>query len=353
MHAEPPSMRPISWTLATCSPFRRSTAQASRMNRSIAWCPTHGAFGDRIFTAYRSPVSRSCAATTVPMPPSPSTRSTRYLPRIMSPARMEASPRAALLPRVPRSALLTNTAFRRSEPIQVRRGKQAHRARRIRDGPAAGFRRAPSWPWSASTRASVALWSVVAAVHAVVQGLAVPFAARKQSALENVKFLLTATNLCALLSALLSRNLPSGWSTWCVAWTCRRKRPGRTASTSRPTRSGQKARRSPSIAPLSFRVGIGSIAWAMAHDRIPTKASSGSPARCWRRRPPDRSERTTTTSAAGRDPPRSKGSHRGPLDPPSAPCSRGAAQEDRPGRGCVLQASRAPGAPSTCLPCRG
>ena len=84
MYGAPLSSRPTSYTRATCSLLSSDAARASRTKRSMA-SPSGSAVGNMNLMARGSSKSRCVAATTTPMPPRPSTLSTRYLPARMSP----------------------------------------------------------------------------------------------------------------------------------------------------------------------------------------------------------------------------------------------------------------------------
>ncbi len=84
MKGTPDGSVPTSSTRATCSLWMRTEARASRRKRCTisAWLVTSGR---RNLSATRWSSCSWTAATTTPMPPWPSTRSTRYLPATRSP----------------------------------------------------------------------------------------------------------------------------------------------------------------------------------------------------------------------------------------------------------------------------
>ena len=79
MYGEPLSSVPTSDTRATCSLLILTAARASRAKRSTA-SGLASASGSKNFSATRSSSCRWVAATTMPMPPWPSTRSIRNFP---------------------------------------------------------------------------------------------------------------------------------------------------------------------------------------------------------------------------------------------------------------------------------
>src|SRR5438552_2132024 len=84
MYGTPFSIVPTSWTRATCSLLMRAAACASRTNRAT----TDGdsaSVGRRNLSATRSFKCVWRAATTMPIPPTPSTLSTQYFPARISP----------------------------------------------------------------------------------------------------------------------------------------------------------------------------------------------------------------------------------------------------------------------------
>src|SRR5688572_13316070 len=106
MKGSPWSRRPTSNTCTTCAPRKRAIVRASRSKRLSVFCPSGSADLRRNFSATRRSRSSWVASTTTPIPPWPSTRSTRYLPANTAPMRTSRStkighyvrPRALPLP---------------------------------------------------------------------------------------------------------------------------------------------------------------------------------------------------------------------------------------------------------------
>ena len=86
MYGAPFSL-PTSYTRQTCSLRSRADARASRSSRSTT-AASLASSGNRNFSATGWSITTLVAATTVPIPPWPRIRSTRYLPAIRSPCRM-------------------------------------------------------------------------------------------------------------------------------------------------------------------------------------------------------------------------------------------------------------------------
>ncbi len=90
MYGAPESSLPWSWTFITCLLWSCAAACASRSNRSTAPF-TATARGCITLIAKRLPSVTCRAATTIPIPPAPSTFSTRYFEATTSPGRTSSS----------------------------------------------------------------------------------------------------------------------------------------------------------------------------------------------------------------------------------------------------------------------
>ncbi len=121
MKGAPSFIRPMSWTVATCSLFTRARARASRTKRS-ARVPSSKPGSSMILRARRSRSSVWMADTTIPIAPAPRTCSTRYLSAIRSPGlagapvievdvSAAAAPRATISGGVPRGLQRRALAF--------------------------------------------------------------------------------------------------------------------------------------------------------------------------------------------------------------------------------------------------